>query len=196
MSGLPALLVLGAGLSQRFGEADKLDQDLGGQPVALHALATLAGFPWAARLLVCRPAAPWAEAYRHAGFELVINDQPEGGMLWSLHLGVTQAEGAAAVLVALADMPLVTADHIHRLLDSFHQNPGQAVATSGGGYLGPPAIFPRQALCGLPRQGEGGARSLLGTALRVPIEGPLRADIDTVEGLEQVRRQLSPAVGR
>jgi molybdenum cofactor cytidylyltransferase len=190
MSPLPGLLVLGAGLSQRFGEADKLGQDLGGRPLAHHALAALEGFDWAARVLVCRADTSWSDAYQATGFQRVINRQPENGMLWSLHLGVAQAVDCPAVMIALADMPLVTADHIRRLITRFDEGQGQAVATKGDGYLGPPAIFPRASLIGLPKQGEGGARSLLAEALPVPIEDRLRVDVDTPQALQQVRQRI------
>lgn len=191
MSKRPAVVVLGAGLSQRFGEVDKLAQDLDGKPLALHALEALAPFEWEQRVLVCRAEAAWTEVYRTAGFELVLNSDPAGGMLWSLHLGVTQAKGCEAVLIMLADMPLVTAEHLTRLVSCWRESPGSAVATSGEGYLGPPAIIPRASLLGLPLRGEGGARSVLGEAIRVESAALVRRDIDTVAELVEARLRLS-----
>lgn len=186
----PALVVLGAGLSQRFGPADKLAEDLGGKPVAHHALETLSSFAWDSRILVCRPGAAWAEAYWDKGFQVVENDAPEGGMLGSLHRGIARVADCPAVMMALADMPLIPADHIKQLREQHCLTPDQPIATGGADYKGPPAIFPTRILQGLPLQGEGGARSLLGGARLVAVEDQLRLDIDTAEGLAEVREHL------
>lgn len=171
-----AVIVLGAGLSLRFGDDDKLGTPLAGKAVAHHVLSTLSPFPWAERVLVHRNTAEWTDAYRQAGFRLARNDHPERGMLSSLKAGLTMVGSAPRVLICLADMPLVEAAHIDRLLDKADMSGRTAVATRSSGYRGPPAIFPAEQLMGLPLDGEAGARALLTEAIFV--EGKLDEFLD------------------
>ena len=76
------------------------------------------------------------------GYRIVHNDDPAAGMSRSLRLGVEAAceSGADAVLIALADMPKVTATHIYRLLDGA-EGPDAIVASSDGEIPRPPVLF-------------------------------------------------------
>ncbi|EKJ94908.1 MobA-related protein [Bradyrhizobium lupini HPC(L)] len=165
--GAVGAIVLGAGLSSRFGESDKLGAGLRGKPLAHHILPALQPFDWADKILVCRDKSDWIEAYTADGFRLVENVRPDQGMLSSLKAGVDDLEQAALAMIFLADMPFVTAEHVRRLLSLAISSHGRAVASKADNYRGPPAIFPIEALKQLPASGEGGARSLLASALFV-----------------------------
>src|SRR5258707_6320647 len=112
-----ALILLAAGRSQRFGEADKLEQLFLRKPLAFHVVTALEDIPFLTRFAV---KSGTNLDFAASGYRVIQNDQPEIGMSQSVKLGVACArdEGAEAVLIALADMPRVTANHIYHLLDA------------------------------------------------------------------------------
>jgi molybdenum cofactor cytidylyltransferase len=182
-----ALVLLAAGLSHRFGTEDKLAAPFRGRPLAHHAADTLAGIAFAERFVVVG-AGPSVLAGR--GFTLIANPVPEVGQSRSVALGVeaARAAGARAVLIALADMPLVTIGHIRRLLMRY-EDAHSIVASGDGARRAPPALFGRahfDALCDL--EGDGGARALLARAAIVPVTPGELADIDTPTDLAGLQR--------
>ena len=183
-----AVLVLGAGLGSRFKGGDKLAQILGGKPVAHHILSTLKPFNWGQRILVCRGEPQWAETYAAQGFVLASRPDAESGMLGSIHRGLMEVAGQTHILICLADMPLISQEHLNRLLEARRTDPGSAIASRSHSYRGVPAIFPVSDLSSLPQSGEGGARGLLENAKFVDASDPsLLIDIDTAQDLEQLQ---------
>ena len=90
----PALVVLAAGASRRFGAANKLLQLLDGKPLLCHTLELAAALPVMQRAAVCSvETAPLAEA---AGFTVLLNPQPELGQSHSLRLGPPAGRATAA----------------------------------------------------------------------------------------------------
>jgi molybdenum cofactor cytidylyltransferase len=184
-----ALVLLAAGLGRRFG-GDKLLADLHGRPVGLHAAETLAALPFATRIAVTGAGGPDYAAY---GYHVVRNPAPDQGQAGSLRLGVraARAAGALAVLVALADMPCVTAGHLRRLLDAGGCD-AALVASTDGARRTPPALFGRawfDRLEGL--EGDQGARTLLADAVAVTAHARDLVDVDTPAAL----RALSYSMG-
>ena len=189
-----ALVLLAAGASHRFGVADKLAAPFRGRPLAHHAADTLAGMPFAGRFVVVG-AGPSPLADR--GFTLIANPAPEAGQSRSIALGVAaaRAAGARAVLIALADMPLVTTGHVQRLLMR-HEGDRSIVASGDGARRAPPALFGRahfDALCHL--DGDGGMRALLAGATIVPVTPGELADVDTPADLAALQRVLGDRLG-
>lgn len=182
-----ALIVLAAGAGQRFGGPDKLAVPLAGRPVVHHVLATLDPLPWHRRVLIHRGEPAWCRAFADAGFTLVRNDQPERGMLGSLHLAAQAVQGTERALLCLADMPLITSAHIQALLAANRGATGQVVASRAGDYRGPPAILPLAAVRTLPPQGEGGARALLARAAWVDCDPDCVRDVDTPADLLSIQ---------
>jgi len=160
-----AVVVLAAGSSRRFGPTDKLEQKLDGQPLAFHIADTLSQLDFRWRLAVCQSAdGEVPEGLARRGFEIVINPDPDRGQASSLALGAKRAGalGAPALLVALADMPAVSAGHLRTLVEQFSTDPQRIVASAGGRYRGPPAIFPAALFETLMElTGDGGARHLI-----------------------------------
>lgn len=190
-----ALILLAAGRSTRFGAADKLLQDLDGRPVGLHAAATLAAMPFAHRLAVTDGRLPGLAAL---GFRMLVNPAPEKGMAGSLRLGIAAAgaAGAQAVLVALADMPRVTAAHVRRLLDAA-DGPDALVVSSDGRDPMPPALFGRDRFAALlALDGDHGARDLIRAGVQVAAAPGELADIDTPADLERLRAPIRGAARR
>jgi molybdenum cofactor cytidylyltransferase len=183
-----AAVLLAAGRSSRFGDADKLAAPLGGRPLGLHAAHTLVALSLASRFVVAAPAAlDWP------GFVAVPNDRSDRGMAHSLALGVAAARraGADAVLIALADMPFVPHEHFERLLAAY-QARDSIVATGDGTRRMPPALFGAGWFAQLEAlSGDQGARMLLDRAELVMAAAENLLDIDRPEDLDAAQAQLA-----
>jgi molybdenum cofactor cytidylyltransferase len=136
------LVLLAAGRSERWGQIDsKLEEVFLGHPLGLHVAVALEDMPFRERIAVTGRAR--LDFARHR-FRTVATDEPEGSMAHSVRVGVAAAreQGADAVLIALADMPRITAAHIYRLFDATG-GADTVVASSDGCDPCPPAIFGR-----------------------------------------------------
>jgi molybdenum cofactor cytidylyltransferase len=181
-----ALVLLAGGQSVRFG-GPKLIAPLGGKPLALHAGQLLADLPFAARYAVVGPDVPDLAAL---GYETVPLSPPGAPQARSLALGVAAAAkgGASAVLVALADMPLVPAAHIRALVSRFD---GDRIATAAGGVLLPPAIFGAAHFPALTAlDGDRGGAVRLKGAPGVALDAALALDVDNPEDLARAEARL------
>jgi molybdenum cofactor cytidylyltransferase len=181
------LILLAAGRSERFGDiGSKLDEPFLNRPLGLHVAVALEAVPFRERLAVVGNAK--VDFAKH-GFRILTNEDPSRGMASSVQIGVEHAgaAGANAVLIALADMPRVTATHIHMLLDAFDGDDA-VVASSNGERPSPPALFG----CGqfdflLALEGDAGARDLVRRGKHVVTTPAELIDVDTQEELEQLR---------
>lgn len=182
-----AVILLAAGEGRRFGGA-KLEAELNGKMVGLHAAETLAGMGFGPLLAVCNPAnARLNAAYAALGFGLITNGETERGQSHSIALGTEAVEGCDAdgALVALADMPFVDAGHLQQLVTAFDAANGQHITCSSDGDIRmPPAIFPRTIWPEFKSlTGDQGARKWLADAIAIEAKAYLLADIDTPEDL-------------
>ena len=180
------LVLLAAGSSRRFGEADKLDQDFLGRPLGLHVAVALEDMPFKERVVV---RSDCVIDYGALGYRVMTNPDPAQGMASSLRIGVACAreQGAAAVLVVLADMPRVTAAHVHRMFDA-SDGPASVVASSDGEDAKPPALFGAEQFDALlALTGEMGARDLIKAGRHVVTSPAELIDVDTPEDLERLR---------
>jgi molybdenum cofactor cytidylyltransferase len=178
-----AVALLAAGQGKRFG-GDKLSADLSGTPVGLMAARTVSGMGFGAMFAVCRDEA-LAPALTGLGFHILHNEQPGLGQSHSLHLAVRAAEQTPvqALLVCLADMPFVSADHISSIVTKMSEHSG-IIASQYGAQAMPPALFPRNCWSVLLNtKGDAGARSLLAGALHIQAPPETLIDIDTVQDL-------------
>jgi molybdenum cofactor cytidylyltransferase len=183
-----AAVLLAAGDSNRFGPADKLAAPLNGLPLRLHAARSLADLPFAARFVVTAPGLrDWP------GFKVIGNDRSGDGMAHSIRLGLDAVRlvGATAMLIVLADMPCVPADHYRRPLDR-HRGPGSLVASSDGRRRTPPALFGSDWFPQIERiSGDRGARALLDQAELVVTDSRNLLDIDTPADILAARSDRS-----
>ena len=131
-----AALVLAAGSASRFGST-KVLAPLAGQPVLQHVLDGIAAAGIVDVVVVLGRAAGEVEvAISWRGERRVVNPEPERGLSSSLQVGlrVLEVEGAAAdarveaVAVLLGDQPLVRADVIRAVVDSWRGGGGPIVA--------------------------------------------------------------------
>jgi molybdenum cofactor cytidylyltransferase len=128
--------------------------------------------------------------YGRHGFRVLHNDDPGRDMASSVRMGVedARARGAEAVLIALADMPRVTAAHIYRLIDAA-DSADAVVASSDGVSPRPPALFGRARFDQLLAiTGDQGARDLIRSGRHVVTNAAELIDVDTEEDLEKLRR--------
>ena len=179
------LVLLAAGQSTRFGDVgSKLEEPFLGRPLGLHVAVALESMPFKRRIAVvdhdrdrlCRAR---VRSRSH-------NDAPDKGMAHSLRLGIALRAGdatPAAVLIALADMPRVTAAHIYRLFDATDGD-DTVVASSDGVSPKPPALFGRDRFDALMSfTGDMGARDLVQGGRHVVTTPAELIDVDTPEDL-------------
>jgi molybdenum cofactor cytidylyltransferase len=180
------LVLLAAGKSVRFGgERSKLDEPLNGLPLGLHAAVALTNISFQKRVAIVSRCQLDYAAY---GFAVIANDDPIADMASSLRLGVAAARGAHAVVIALADMPRVTAALVGRLLQAA-EGRDAVVTASDGNAPRPPALFGCGRFDTLAEiTGDRGARALLRSGRHVLAAPEELVDVDTPAELEQLRR--------
>lgn len=82
--------------------------------------------------------------------QLVANDDPDSDMRTSVQIGIAALGAApAAVLICLADHPLVRAATIRALAAARAAHPDAILAPAFRGRRGHPVLFPREALGGI-----------------------------------------------
>lgn len=121
--------------------------------------------------------------------QIVLNRNWKEGMASSIRAGIDAVEKDTAevdgVLLMVCDQPLVTEEHLRRMLAAFRQSGTSSIASLYSGKRGIPAIFPRQSFAELAAlKGDQGARSLLSEAQREVIEAALEGgevDVDRAE---------------
>ena len=185
-----ALVLLAAGKSERFGDiGSKLDQPFLSKPLGAHVAVALEDMPFLCRIAIVDGC---TIDYAGYGFEVRRNDDPSRDMASSVRLGVARAKelAAEAVLIALADMPRVTATHIYHLIDAADA-PDAVVASSDGESPKPPAVFGRERFdLLLDVSGDQGARDLIRAGRHVVTNANELIDVDTPEELQQLRDLL------
>jgi molybdenum cofactor cytidylyltransferase len=183
-------VLLAAGLSTRFGEADKMATPLGGVPLAEHAARALAALPLSARLVVTRN-----DRLAWHGLRILPNLRPDLGLSHSLKIGLAgaRAGGADAILVALADMPFVPIDHFQQLL-ALATSPDCLLASGTGTAAMPPVVIGSDWFAQVEAmEGDQGARPLLRRARIIACPPQGLRDIDYPEDLPAPSRAGRPA---
>ncbi|BBC72200.1 conserved hypothetical protein [Altererythrobacter sp. B11] len=188
MAELPCVALLAAGTATRFG-GGKLDAPCAGKPLGQWALDRVAEAGLPPGLIVTGPEAPRFVASAE-GWELIVNPQPARGLGTSVALAAQAAirRRAPALLVLLADMPLVPAELLRRLAST-----APPAAVSHGGRPGVPALFgaellPRLAALSSDR-GAGELLAGLASTTLIPPPGAL-LDVDTQDDLAEAEAAL------
>jgi molybdenum cofactor cytidylyltransferase len=99
-----ALIILASGLSERFGEADKLMADFRGKPLVQHAIDAAKPLSFAARFAVIPKASTQRrKLFNYEGYSLIENNSPEAGQGGSLKLAAKAAmeKGYDAICIML-----------------------------------------------------------------------------------------------
>ena len=183
--------VLAAGTSARFG-ATKLVRPLRGKPLVQHALlAAQSACKGCVTLVVGHDDEAVVEASAGLSDDVIANRAHQLGIGTSISAGIRACrDGADAILIMLADQPLVTSAHLRELIDNWSGADNEIVASSFEGIVSPPILFPKNAfdaLCEL--SGDTGARSLLSSDsfhVRSIDFPPAGLDVDTPEDLRNL----------
>lgn len=152
-------VVLAAGMSKRFGDADKLLADFGARPLTWHAAEVVRSFDLSGKIaVISNPALKDC----FTGFDLVQLQDGSGGLAASLVAGLVEARKRrpTKLLIVLADMPRVTPALLGAIIEKTTQD--QPAAASDGISAMPPACFPSVYFDELAQlSGDNGAKDIL-----------------------------------
>src|SRR3569623_1952088 len=110
-----------------------------------------------------------------------------------LGIHAVRREGIEAALIALADMPRITATHVHRLYEAV-EGPDSVVASSDGVSPRPPVLFGAGRFDALERlEGDTGARDKILAGRHVVTTPDELIDVDTEEELEALLAKFGQA---
>jgi molybdenum cofactor cytidylyltransferase len=194
-------LVLAAGASRRMGSDNKLLCRIDGQTLIAKAVRAAVDSNCTRVIVVTGRDAERIEAQLGGmRVDLVRNPDYRQGMSGSLRRGLEAVtDDSDAVLVLLADMPGIGAEHIDRLISAFDSQAPCIVAPARSGRRGHPVLWPRRFFAAMKAlQGDVGARELLARhASEVrPVEFDTDAifeDVDTPEQLASMQRRRRQA---
>ena len=188
-------VVLAAGTSSRFGSTKQLAVLHGETLVKRVANVACEVCEPRTVLVVGHDGTAVADAVKCIAQFLVVNEHNEDGIGSSIAVAVKAiAHAADAILLLLADQPLVTAAHLELLIETWGGG-DSIVATSFADTQGPPVLFPRaafDALAGL--SGDAGAKSVLNSRkfnVKAVAFDDAAIDIDTPEDLASLRDRNS-----
>lgn len=180
-------LLLAAGRSRRFG-ADKLCAKLGGKAIIRWSVGALS--PLDSVYVVIPPGADAVmQALSRLDVRFVVNLGRDEGMASSIRVGVAALpDDVDAVVIALADQPLGSADVTGALVDRWRAGDVDAVVPTYLDGRGHPVLFGRACFPDLVAlRGDVGARGVLDEmgerAAVVEVPTAMPADVDTPEAL-------------
>lgn len=192
-----AAVLLAAGTSSRFGEADKLMAELRGKPVVAHTLETVASLAFAQLVAVVRPIQHAPVIHRkldRRGYSIIVNDRPEDGISGSIARAIAHVmpdNKVRGVLICLADMPDIPQSHYNRICLAA-EDIRSVVASTDGFSSSPPAFIGRRHFPELlALRGDQGARALLSHGVQIETSGAILHDVDTPDDLVD-RPRITP----
>lgn len=203
--GLTAIL-LAAGASRRFGDADKLLADWGdGMPVAVRVLRALDCEAVDTVIAVVRPdgaelAGALSAASTPGRLIVVVNEAPDRGLASSLVAGLTTIPGGASgLIVTPADLPGLTSATVRRLAHAYAADGSRRVAYAAlpDGSQRNPVVWPPRLWPALAKlTGDAGGKTLIAKdadmngAVAVTVQqSDELSDIDTPQDLARFTRR-------
>ena len=148
-----AIALLAAGSATRFG-GGKLDAACAGRPLGRWALDAALAIPHERLAVVVGDPTP---AFAR-GCDVLVNESAADGLGRSAAMAARWARGSDALLILLADMPLVSAGTLRALVEA----EGPAAAAYPGNKPGAPACFPASLFPALEAlTGDSGAAQVL-----------------------------------
>jgi len=192
-----AAIVLAAGQSSRMG-SNKLLAELSGEPMIRRTVAAMRQAADMTIVVTGRDADGIATALGGLPVTLVHNERYAEGLSTSLRAGIEALPpDTDAAVIALGDMPLVTAESVRRLIAAYSPAEHRSICVPvHKGERGNPVLWGRQHFAALrDMSGDRGARVLfeaLGEEIvevAMPDDAVLR-DADTPEALARLRAAL------
>jgi molybdenum cofactor cytidylyltransferase len=156
-------VLLAAGTSTRFGDANKLLELVDGEPLVRRSAAYLldAGLD-SVRVVVGYEADRVRDALDGLPVAFVENPEYESGQASSVRAAVESLGDADAAVFALGDMPHVDSDSVRALVAAFEAGAGSALAAGVDGERGNPVLFAREHFPALAAtDGDTGGRQVL-----------------------------------
>ncbi|MEP6618696.1 MAG: nucleotidyltransferase family protein [bacterium] len=189
-------VLLAAGRGRRFG-ADKLAAKLQGRAVIRWSAEALARH--VERLYVVVPLGTNTAMRALSKLDpcFVENWARDEGMASSIRAGVeAMPDDVEAIVLALADQPLVSPDTVRALIDRWHRGDVAAVAPAYRNGRGHPVLFGRECFAALAAlHGDVGARGVLealGNRLAlIEVDADVPLDVDTPDDLHEIVGTLS-----
>jgi molybdenum cofactor cytidylyltransferase len=134
------------------------------------------------------------------GVLFVENPEFRSGLSSSLKAGLrATSQESDAVVVALADQPLVTSRLVDAVISRYLDTRCAVVTASSGDVISPPALFDRSVFGELMAlQGDVGARQVIldhAPFERVEVDRDELIDVDTKTDMEKARKRLAPLRG-
>jgi molybdenum cofactor cytidylyltransferase len=194
-------LIMAAGRSERFdptGERSKLLADIDGMPTLGLSISSMTAVLDDVIVVVRRGIQREAieRIVKAFGAHSVICEDAASGMGHSIAWGISQAQALydpRAIVIGLADMPLVSSMTISALVSHIRE-PHEIAVPRFNGDWGNPVAFGSDHFEALGRlSGDRGARSIIEkkTPLFVDVDDAgILQDIDTVQDLKRLNKQL------
>lgn len=197
-----AVLMLAAGASKRMRGRDKLLENVHGVPMLRHAVAAALGSDANTVVVVLPPDnAPRRAALSGLDVDLVTAVDNAEGMAGSMRNGMAAlADTCDAVIIALCDMPDITAAHFDALIRAYNPGAGHEIcrATDENGVPGQPVLFGRRFFENLALvSGDKGGRDVVREAPEFVVDVTIggmaaRIDLDTPEDWDRWRKSHQP----
>jgi molybdenum cofactor cytidylyltransferase len=181
-------ILLAAGLSTRFGSPKQL-AELEGDALVRRALDMLERSPVDEVVVVLgHRASEVGKVVFGAKARVVFNEEYKSGMASSIRAGLAAlGRDSRAVVICLADQPLVSPRLIGRIVSRWRSTGADVVASSSQGLVSPPVLFSRRLYHELAKlRGDRGAKVVIERHPdfeTVPVRGGALLDIDSKEEL-------------
>lgn len=161
-----ALCVLAAGLSSRFEEGHKLLANYNGKPLINYSAQLFSHHQLGARFVVINAehdgiAAAFAASDVAPAWQIIPNIEAERGIGHSISLAALAAKKSEveAILLTLADMPLINDYHLTELVMQARNH--EAISHENNGIILPPILFRRDSFDALINlEGDKGAKQV------------------------------------
>ncbi len=189
-SGKPHILLLAAGTSTRMRGDNKLLRQIDGEPLVVRTANQLSQSSAGGMTIVINPETTGlTAAVAGQGDQIVTAHDANTGLAASLRAGINALPASAsAVIIALADMPDVTAADIDALIAAYDPSNNALIVapTAPNGKRGNPVLFDRRYFEPLASlSGDTGAKALIETETAnlclIPRGAGVLMDLDTPE---------------
>ncbi len=192
-----AVIVLAAGQSRRMGRVNKLVEPVGSKPLVAYPVdAALASR--AVEVVVVTGSEPERVQTALRGRQVRFAHNPDfaAGLAGSLKTGLAAlSDEVDGAVIALGDMPKITAQHLDRLIAAFEpESQHSIVVPTVDGKRGNPVLWGRRHFAAMQAlEGDVGARHLIGEHAEQLVEVAMEdtaalVDVDTPAALEAIRK--------